>query len=411
MPAAHSTNNGDPLMTRESDSRVLLVTLAMATGTGGGHVAFNFCRALQRNAWQVVLACGPAPPEEGGEGTNPEMRAAGVEIRQLDRTVAPTWPVWRRLRAIAGEVRPAAVIGVMQRDRTVAMALSRALGVPGIVTAANQHVFWGSPPVRVAKRALYRFALRKWASLVVCASEPVRQEIRAFGVPDERAVLLPNGIVVRERLYLAPEDREAARAELGAGPSDLLLLNVGRLDVQKGQDILVEAFALCARTRPRLRLAFIGDVSGGANRARMAAFAEDVRRRAASSGVANQMVFAGWRTDVARLLSAADGYVHAARWEGLSLAILEAMAAALPVVMTDCSGTPEGFVEAEHGWIVPKGDARALAEAIGRLADLTPERRAGIGRAARALIEERYDIRKIGARFAELVEAAVARGR
>ena len=290
-----------------------------------------------------------------------------------------------RLHPLAKALRPTAVIGVMQRDRPVAMALSRWLDVPGIVAAQNQHVFWGSPAVSVAKRLLYRLALKRWASLVVCTSEPVRREILGFGVASWRTVVLPNGIALGERRALSPQDRHAARAELGAGPTDVLLINVGRLDVQKGQDILIEAFTTCARSRPHIRLALIGDVSGGPNQKRMAAFASDLRRRVRATGVAERIFFAGWRSDVARLLRAADGYVHAARWEG--------------------------FVEARHGWVVPRENAEALATAIGRLVDLAAEARSTMGLAARRLVEEHYDIRTIGAQFAEFVAQAVARGR
>ena len=398
-------------MSRVASPRRVLMTLATATGSGAGEAALHFCEALRRDGWCVDVVWGPPAREQDGVAAKAAMQAAGVDVHQLDRTIAPTWPVWMRLQPLAKALRPTAVIGVMQRDRPVAMALSRWLDVPGIVAAQNQHVFWGSPAVSVAKRLLYRSALKRWASLVVCTSEPVRREILGFGVASWRAVVLPNGIALGERRALSPQDRHAARAELGAGPTDLLLINVGRLDVQKGQDILIDAFTTCARSRPHIRLALIGDVSGGPNQKRMAAFAADLRRRVRATGVAERIFFAGWRSDVARLLRAADGYVHAARWEGFSFAMLEAFAAALPVVITDCSGYPDGFVEARHGWVVPRENAEALATAIGRLVDLAAEARSTMGLAARRLVEEHYDIRTIGAQFAEFVAQAVARGR
>jgi len=398
-------------MSHAASPRRVLMTLATATGSGAGEAARHFCEALRRDGWCVDVVWGPPVREQDGVSATAAMRAIGVDVHQLDRTIAPTLPVWTRLQPLAKALRPTAVIGVMQRDRPVAMALSRWLDVPGIVAAQNQHVFWGPRPVSVAKRLVYRFALQRWASLVVCTSEPVRGEILAFGVPNERTVVLPNGIAPGERQALSPEDRHAARAELGASPTDVLLINVGRLDVQKGQDILIEAFTTCARSRPHIRLALIGDVSGGPNQKRMAAFAADLRRRVRATGVAERIFFAGWRSDVARLLRAADGYVHAARWEGFSFAMLEAFAAALPVVITDCSGYPNGFVEAQHGWVVPREDSHALATAIGRLVDLTPEASARMGLATRDLVEAHYDIRTVGAQFAGFVTQAVARGR
>jgi len=384
-------------------TRSVLMTLAMASATGAGQVVLQYSRALRRDGWNVVIACGP-PAASEGDGSKAALQALGVDVRQIDRVVAPTWPVWRQLTAIAQDVRPAAVIGVGQRDRAIAMALSRRLGVPGIVTAQNQHVFWGSPPVRFAKRAIYGYALRHWASLVVCASEPVQQEIHDFGVPESRTVVLPNGVPLRSPVVLSDTDRAAIRSSLGATSDDVLLLNVGRLDIQKGQDILIEAFARSLSQRPWLRLVLVGDVSGGPNRDLMVAFADGVKRSAREKGLDGQVKFAGWRSDVPHLLSAADAYVHAARWEGFSFAVLEAMAASLPVVITDCSGRPQGFRDGEQGWVVPKGKADPLATAIAQMADLSPSRRREMGRAARKLVEAHYDVERIGASFARLVQ-------
>ncbi len=396
--------------TRTTRRGVILMTIASATQTGAGLAALNYCKALLLEKWHVVVACGP-PPREEGDRSIVALRQAGVEVRQLDRVVASTWPVWRQLRAIATDVKPAAVVGMMLRDRPVAMVLAKWLGVPGIVAAGNQHMFQGPLPVRLAKRWIYKVTVGRWASLVFCPSDPVLTEICAFGVPADRAVLVPNGIVVGARVRLTPELRTSLRAELGAGPDDILLLNVGRFDPQKGQDLLIGAFAKCARDRPRLRLALVGDVIGGASRTSLTAFAKDLHRRVQASGCEQQIRLAGWRSDVQLLLTASDGYVHSARWEGLSLAVLEAMASGLPVVMTDCSGTPDGFAEARNGWVVTKGNEESLGIALSRLADLRPSDRADMGARNRQLIEERYDIRVIGRRFTDLVAATVQRGR
>ena len=388
-------------------TRSVLMTLAMASGTGAGQVVLQYSKGLRREGWHVVIACGP-PPASEGNGMRTALEALGVEVRQLDRVVAPTWPVWRQLITIAQDVQPTVVIGVGQRDRAVAMALSRRLGVPGIVTAQNQHVFWGSVPVSLAKRAIYGYALRHWASLVICTSEPVRQEIHDFGVPESRTIVLPNGVSLRAPIVMSETDRAAIRTEFGASSDDVLLINVGRLDIQKGQDILIDAFAECASRRPWLRLVLVGDVSAGPNRKRMASFAKAVKRSSREKGLDDQVTFAGWRSDIPHLLSAADAYVHAARWEGFAFAVLEAMAASIPVVITDCSGRPDSFCEGEQGWMVPKGEAGPLAVAMARLADLSPARRLKMGRAARHLVEAHYDVEAIGLRFAHLVQDAAS---
>lgn len=387
----------------EHRRKTALMTLASATVLGAGQAALSFCKALRRSGWRVVVIWGPPSRKEEGVAAVQAMEEVGVEVHALRRLVAPTVPVWFTLRGIAKANRPDVVIGVMQRDRPIAMALSHSLGVPGVVAAQNQHIFWGSPLISWGKRMIYTFAVRNWASLVVCTSERVRDEIESFGVSRERTTILPNGISPAPRPNLSTTERDALRAELGAGPGSTLLLNVGRLDPQKGQDILIEAFAACARTRRHLQLGLIGGVSGGAAKRRTVAFDAMLRDRVKRLGVGDQVKFVGWRSDVWRLLAVADGYVHASRWEGFSFAMLEAMAASLPVVITDCSGTPEGFIQSDHGWIARADDADALAGAIAHLADLTPDARSRMGEAGRHLVEERYESDVIGNRFADLV--------
>jgi len=390
---------------------VALMTLASADATGAGQMALEFCRSLGEADWRVVLVSGPAPPPDRGGSILPRMVEAGVEVRELDRLVAPTWPVWKRLRTIAAECHPDVVIGVMQRDRPVALVLARVLRVPGLVAVQNQHVFWGPPPVRWAKRLIYRLSVRFLATLAVCASEPVLQEIRRFGVSTERSRLLPNGIRIAPPAWLSESERRTLRAELGAGPADLLMVNVGRLDRQKGQDLLISALARCSDRYPRLRLALVGGVVPGAGQARGAEFAAGLKRQVSSEGVQDRVVFAGWRTDVARVLRAADGYVHAARWEGWSLAVMEAMANSLPIVMTDCAGWPTGFSAGTQGWVVASNDVAALAVGIEMLAKASDTHRVAMGEASRSLVQRHYDIRTISHQFARLVVALSEEGR
>jgi glycosyltransferase involved in cell wall biosynthesis len=183
------------------------------------------------------------------------------------------------------------------------------------------------------------------------------------------------------------------------------LINVGRLDRQKAQDILAQALAMTDLAARKAKMVLIGGASESARAAKTEDFATDLRNYVQQKGLADRLIFAGWRNDVPALLQAADAYIHSARWEGFPLAPLEAMAASKPCVWTDCSGHPEGFVEGTHGWVAAKEDPQSLRQAIERMLDLSPEQRTRMGLACRELAESRYDIQKVGARFVEMVEA------
>jgi glycosyltransferase involved in cell wall biosynthesis len=137
------------------------------------------------------------------------------------------------------------------------------------------------------------------------------------------------------------------------------LISVGRLEEQKGHDVLIEAFAAVLRTHPDLQLTICGD--GPAR--------NGLIRAATRLGIADRVEFAGWRHDVATLLAEADLLVHPARWEGFGLVLLEAMRAALPIVATRVGAIPEVISDGVTGILVAPEEPEALAAAIRSLAD------------------------------------------
>ncbi len=138
----------------------------------------------------------------------------------------------------------------------------------------------------------------------------------AFGVPAERSVVLPNGISVTVPLALTGAERARLREEMAAGEGDLLLLNAGRLDPQKGQDLLLAA--LDGVPSP-VHVALVGDAVAAR---RTADHATLLHRQVQRLGLERRVSFLGWRDDVPRLLAAADGYVPTARWGGPRAAAL-----------------------------------------------------------------------------------------
>lgn len=177
------------------------------------------------------------------------------------------------------------------------------------------------------------------------------------------------------------------------------LVAVGRLAEQKGLPVLIEAMALALPALPELRLTLVGD--GPLRRA-----LEAQVHRLGLSGIVS---FAGWQDEagVRAALAGAQALVLPSFAEGLPVVAMEAMAAGRPVIGTLIAGLPE-LVTPETGWLVPAGDARALAGAMAALADTTPGRLTEIGRAARRRALERHDIDRAAARLAALIQGLPA---
>jgi glycosyltransferase involved in cell wall biosynthesis len=170
------------------------------------------------------------------------------------------------------------------------------------------------------------------------------------------------------------------------------LVAVGRFSAQKGFGLLIEALAQIAPDLPELRLTLVGD---GELRA-------EIRRLIETHGLARHVTLAGWQDEagVRRALDAAQALVLPSFAEGLPMVLMEAMANGRPVIATAIAGVPE-LVTPDTGWMVPAGDAAALARAILDLSRTSADRRAEIGRAARARVMERHNIDDLAATLAE----------
>ncbi len=177
--------------------------------------------------------------------------------------------------------------------------------------------------------------------------------------------------------------REETRAGLGIGRDAPLILTVARLAPQKGHDLLLAALPEVLRARPDARFVLVG---GGPEQEAVASAIVDQQ-------LAGNVMLLGSRSDVPDLLQSADLFVLPSRFEGLPMAVLEAMAASVPVVATAVGGNVEAL-GAEHPLLVPADDAGALAATIIRaLADPAAVR------AATEEVRRRYDARFTGERM------------
>jgi glycosyltransferase involved in cell wall biosynthesis len=213
----------------------------------------------------------------------------------------------------------------------------------------------------------------RWADRIVCVSEEEVRIGRAAGV-NARYKVVPNGVDLSDYAEAPPEKRDEARARLGITEGHVVVC-VGRLSRQKGQDVLLEAWREVAQAVPGAGLYLVGD---GPDRA------------ALESGAPEGVVFAGTRADARDWLAAADVVALPSRWEGMSMVMLEAMATGRPVVASDVAGAAEALSD-EAGAVVTPENASALASAlITRLKD--PQLARAEGRRGRQRAQESHSL-------------------
>jgi L-malate glycosyltransferase len=243
------------------------------------------------------------------------------------------------------------------------------------------------------KRRLVNPLLSRWRGQLCAVSADLKQHMIAEGFPARRVSVLYNGIDPGRRPTAT--ERHDARAALGIADEARVVGTVGRLDPVKNLPLLLEAHAMLAASNPSARTVIIGD---GPERAALEAKAMEL-------GVADTVIFAGYRQDVRFLMSAFDVYVNCSTYEGVSLTILEAMASGLAVIATPVGGNPEVVIDRETGLLVP-ARARSLADAIALLL-LDPKRRRVMADAARWRVKKHFAI----ARMVEQYAQAYFRGR
>jgi len=228
---------------------------------------------------------------------------------------------------------------------------------------------------------------------VVCLNREVADECLEEGFRADQLFPVPNGF---------PIDGVVAR-ESYPDRDELQVIFSGRLDPQKDPALLLEAFAIAmtAAKAPRLRLRFLGD----------GPLVASLEERARSLGLQDRVRFLGRVNDVPRHLVEADIFVLPSLSEGISNALLEALAHGVPAIATDIPGNRDLIEDERTGLLVPAGDARVLSGALLRLAG-DRALRESLGRAGRRLVEDRFDLRKVAGSYAgmyrEILQSARA---
>lgn len=213
---------------------------------------------------------------------------------------------------------------------------------------------------------------------VAIAEEVARTIEQVYGY--KNPPIIPNGIPTDE-YSPNPEQRVQFRATHGVEPEAIVIVHVGRFVGLKNHALLLQAFAQLQSSQP-LYLWLVGD---GELRPQTEQIAQEL-------GIADRVRFWGVRSDVADILNAADIFTLPSQYEGNPMAVMEAMAAGLPIVATAVGGIPELVAHGVSGLLVPNDDVAALRKALQHLID-APEARHAMGQAALQRARTDSDIR------------------
>ena len=259
------------------------------------------------------------------------------------------------------------------------VVLAKAAGIPVCLTRRDSMRHWDD----AGAFSLQEQARNEHTDMVVLTSRAVAEEtVRVEHLPDDRVRVLRNGV--------PPSDMQAAR------PNSLMIGNVANFRPLKGQVHLVEALARVRLTVPNAKVVIAGRSAG------------ELEPAIDSLGLRGLVTFTGELSDTSPIYRSLAVYAHPSYTEGLSCAVLEAMAHGIPVVASRVGGLPEAVEDGVTGYLVDPGDSGSLAAAIEELLLDVPKRRR-MGEAGRVRLSEEFSLQQLIARHESMFRYCLAR--
>lgn len=333
---------------------IRVLELRSVRGTGGGPEKTILQGAVLADPHRfAVTVCYLRDRRDTVFAIDKKARTLGIDYVEIEERHSFDWRIWPALQRLVRERAIDIVHAHDYKTDLLAFLLSRSLGIVPLATVHN----WSGVSRR--ERLYYWFDKRLLARFpgLVAVSKKVRDQLVRAGAAAARIRVIRNGI--DPTAYRRDPGRvKSARTALGFTAADLVIGSVGRIEMEKRYDLLLDACARLRQRRPGLRLIIAG---AGTQRSALA-------RQAEQLGVPCKLP--GHCDDVLSLYHALDLFVQSSDDEGTSNALLEAMALEVPIVATAVGGTGELIEDGVHGLLIPPGEASMLADAMERaLAD------------------------------------------
>ncbi len=229
-------------------------------------------------------------------------------------------------------------------------------------------------------RIIYTRLLYRWTSAIIAVSGEVAENVtHTFKVSPKKVHTIPNRIDVKQ--FQETKNVPPHQVFPGLGREHRILCLVGRLMPPKGHLYLLQAIKILRLRYPELRLLLVGEGD----------LRSELENYCKTQGISENVIFLGSRSDIPEILAVTEIFVLSSLWEGISLALIEAMAAKKPIVATDIPANRELIRNGENGLLVPGKNSEILALAIKKLLD-DPDLAGYLGRNALQDALEKFDI-------------------
>jgi glycosyltransferase involved in cell wall biosynthesis len=372
--------------------------------SGVQRVSLDELSQLDPNFFERIVIC-----KENGEFTE-LLRERGIRvylIPEFRREISPIsdFLAFLHLRSFLAKERPDIVHTHSSKTGILGRLAARASNIKGVVHTVHGYSFAGesTPLLRFIFKMLERIAAFACDKIIVLNASDAEISQMSLGISPNKLALIPNGVDVNVYSPPAIEFRNAFRKEVFGliNRDHLLVAMIGRLSSQKNPHCFLRAALSVAEKHSDVSFVMVGD---GELRAELNAIIQQSRH-------SERFFMLGWRRDVPDILRAIDMMVLPSRWEGMPLAILEAMAVGAPVICSDIPGNNHIVSDRVDGNLFPMDDSASLADAIEDLI-IHPSVRASYASNGRSKILSNYSLdvrmRHVLALYRDLVEHSIA---
>ena len=330
--------------------KVVQLLPGIASGGGAENFIYNLCRYIDRTRFEVEVLYWTDEDDLAGA-----IRQAGARVVRLPLKKVVSVGAVRLIARMLKESRADLLHTHFIDSDSLGFLASRLAGVPMV---AHVHKY---PYPESRRNALRYRVMATGMRKIICVSAHVREHMqRVTGLPGNKFEVIFNGID-RERFLdrMGLAQKQALKRSLGLGRDDYVIGNVSRLIADKGHDNFLKAALIVLMRKPDVKFLIVGD----------GPLRNDLKGLSRKLGIADNVVFAGKRTDVPDILACMDIFAFPTFTEAFGLCLVEAMAAGRPVIATNDGAAPEIIREAHEGILIPPGDEKALAQAILKLID------------------------------------------
>jgi glycosyltransferase involved in cell wall biosynthesis len=413
-----------------SKARVLFINPDPLIGGGAAISLYRLIKHLDRQRYEPIVLCHESVStpftielqemdvevlalRNGGADTSLERKRMSnrhahrprverlAAWKQRHRSVEAAYGIWRTgRRFLTSDLPHCLAIARILRERRINLVYLNH-GVPrhrGDIMAAQLVNVPCVSHLRVFDKfeAIDRPLLRS-IDYFVYMSRALEAHVQAWR-PGAVGSVVYDGLEMADYLY--PYDVAEVRAELGLSSDDFVVGNVGRLVAWKGQDVFIHALAEIAHKVPNLKALIVGRPDRGKE-----SYLDELKTLATACGLAQRVVFTGFRLDVPRLLAAMDVVVHSSSSpEPFGLVVIEGMAAGKPVVATRAGGPLDSIEDGIDGVLVPLGDSKEMAQAIFSLYQ-DREGAADMGTTAREKALKQFTVHRFATEIQEIFDS------